>query len=83
MRDISPQFDRATVFLNGSPIFFRDDSYDYENRRDGLISLDQAAVYLPLRAGSNDLSIIVADRFGGWAIMGAFPDMKGLRIEAR
>ncbi len=75
--------DRATVFLNGRPIFYRDDSYDYENRRDGLISLTQAAVYLPLRAGANEISIVVTDRFGGWAIMGAFPDMSGLRIDAR
>ena len=73
--------DRATVFLNGKPIFYRDDSYDFERRRDGLIASDQATVYLPLRAGENDLSIVVTDRFGGWAIMGRFPEMTGLRIE--
>jgi hypothetical protein len=73
--------DRVTAFLNGEPIFHRDDSYDFENRRDGLISLDQAAVYLPLRAGINDVSLIVTDRFGGWAVMGRFPDMRGLRVE--
>lgn len=75
--------DRATVFLNGRPIFYRDDSYDYENRRDGLISLKQAAVYLPLRAGANEVSVVLTDRFGGWAIMGAFPDMAGLKVEAK
>jgi hypothetical protein len=73
--------DRATVFLNGSPIFFRDDSYDFAARRDGLISLNQARVFLPLRAGTNDISIVVADRFGGWGIMGRFPDTNGLRVE--
>jgi hypothetical protein len=72
--------DRVTVFLNGQPVFHRDDSYDYLNRRDGLISFDQAAVYLPLRAGLNDISLIVTDRFGGWGVMGRFPDMSGLRI---
>jgi hypothetical protein len=72
--------DRATVFLNGSPIVFRDDSYDFAARRDGLISLSQARVYLPLRAGANDISIVVTDRFGGWGIMGRFPDMAGLRV---
>jgi hypothetical protein len=73
--------DRVTVFLNGTPIFYRDDSYDFDKRRDGLISLEQAAVFLPLRAGQNEISIVVTDRFGGWAIMGRFPDTTGLRIE--
>ncbi|HEX6629345.1 MAG TPA: hypothetical protein VF105_15450 [Gemmatimonadaceae bacterium] len=73
--------DRVTVFVNGSPIFHRDDSYDFAGRRDGLISFDQATVYLPLRAGPNDISIIVTDRFGGWGIMGRFPDAAGLRVE--
>ncbi|HUQ98634.1 MAG TPA: hypothetical protein VM166_04205, partial [Gemmatimonadaceae bacterium] len=72
--------DRVTVFLNGQAMFHRDDSYDYVGRRDGLISFDQAAVYLPLRAGLNDISLIVTDRFGGWGVMGRFPDMSGLRI---
>ena len=73
--------DRVTVFLNGNPIFYRDDSYDFDRRRDGLISLDQASVFLPLRGGQNDISIVVNDRFGGWAIMGRFPDASGLRVE--
>jgi hypothetical protein len=73
--------DRATVFLNGAPIFYRDDSYDFDRRRDGLISLEQASVFLPLRAGANEVSVVVTDRFGGWAIMGRFPDTTGLRIE--
>ena len=73
--------DRVTVFLNGSPIFSRDDTYDFAQRRDGLISLNQARVFLPLKAGANDISIVVADRFGGWGIMGRFPDATGLRIE--
>jgi hypothetical protein len=72
--------DRVTVFLNGRPIFYRDDSYDYAGRRDGLIIPAQATVYLPLQAGSNDVSIVVTDRFGGWAIMGSFPDMTGLTL---
>jgi len=72
--------DRVTVSLNGAPIFHRDDSYSYENRRDGLISLEQAVVYLPLRAGRNELSLIVTDRFGGWGLVGQFASMQGLRI---
>lgn len=60
-RRLDPGFsDRVTAFLNGSPIFFRDDTYDFAQRRDGLISLNQARVFLPLRVGANDISIVVA-----------------------
>jgi hypothetical protein len=73
--------DRVTVLLNGRPIFYRDDSYDYERRRDGLISADQVTVYLPLHAGANEISLIVTDRLCGWAVMGRFADSRGLRVE--
>jgi hypothetical protein len=72
--------DAATVFLNDQPLFHGDDSYTFVRRRDGLIGLDQATVYLPMRAGLNDLSIVVRDRFGGWGLMGRFPDATGLTI---
>jgi hypothetical protein len=73
--------DAVTVLLNGRPIFHGDDSYSFQDRRDGLIAFDQAALYLPLRAGRNELAVIVTDRFGGWGLMGRFPDMRGLRVE--
>ena len=73
--------DAATVFLNGRPIFHGDDSYDFLNRRDGLISFDQATLYLPLRAGRNELTVVVTDHFGGWGVMGRFADVRGLTIE--
>jgi len=73
--------DAVTVFLNGEPLFHRDDSYSFPNRRDGLIGFGQAVVYLPLRAGVNDLSILVTDHFGGSGLMGRLPDMKGVRVE--
>ncbi len=73
--------DVATVFLNGKPIFSRDDSYRFDRpRRDGLIGLDQGTIFLPLRTGRNDLVVQVADRFGGWGIMGRFPERDGLAI---
>lgn len=74
--------DAATVLLNGVPLVRLDASYNYEERRDGLIGYQQAAVYLPLKAGSNELAIIVTDRFGGWGLMGRIADRRGLRIEA-
>jgi hypothetical protein len=73
--------DIATVLLNGRPIIRLDQSFNYEGRRDGLIGFHQATVYLPLRAGSNELAVILLDRFGGWGLMGRLPDERGLRIE--
>ena len=72
--------DAATVFLNGWPLFHGDDSYLFEQRRDGLIGFDQATVFLPLRAGANDVSIVGRDRFGGWGLMARFPEAGGLLI---
>ena len=73
--------DIATVFLNGRPVFTRDDSYSYDRpRREGLIGMDQARVYLPLNAGTNELSILVGDKFGGWGLMAQFPQPAGLTL---
>jgi hypothetical protein len=76
--------DRATVFLNGRPLFAGEASYSYDNpRREGLIELAQARVWLPLAAGENDLQILVSDAFGGWGLMGRLADGSGLEIDAR
>ncbi|CAN5857920.1 hypothetical protein BH18ACI5_BH18ACI5_22580 [soil metagenome] len=76
--------DVATVFVNGVPIFTGDASYSFDRlRREGLIGFDQARLYLPLRAGDNQLAIIVTDTFGGWGVMGRFVDAPGLEISAR
>ena len=75
--------DIATVFVNGTPIFRGDDSYSYDRRRDGLIAFDQARIYLPLRAGDNDLAIVLSDSFGGWGLMGRLVGAPGLSVAAR
>jgi hypothetical protein len=63
--------DEVTVFLNGEPLFSADDSYSFDRpRREGLIGLDQSTVYLPLRAGANELVLAVTDVFGGWGLIG-------------
>ncbi len=67
--------DDATVLLNGRPILSARAGYSFDQpRRDGLIGLDQATVYLPLRAGENELIVAVADVFGGWGLMGRWRD---------
>ena len=75
--------DTATVFVNGVPLFRGDDSYSFDRpRRDGLIGYEQARIYLPLRAGRNELAIVVSDSFGGWGIMGRLTAGAGLTVTA-
>lgn len=74
--------DIATVFVNGTPVFTGDASYSFDRpRREGLIGYDQARLYLPLRAGDNDLAVVVSDSFGGWGIMGRFVGATALRLD--
>ena len=76
--------DTALVFLDGRPLFRGEASYSYDApRREGLIGYDQARLYLPLRAGDNELAVLVGDSFGGWGIMGRFLEPRGLTVEAR
>ncbi len=76
--------DIATVFVNGEPVFRGDASYSFDApRREGLIGFDQARVYLPLKAGRNEVSILVSDSFGGWGLMGRFVGAPGLSVTAR
>jgi hypothetical protein len=75
--------DVATVFLNGRPLFRGDAHYSYDNpRQEGLIHYGQATLFLPLEKGDNDLAVLVSDAFGGWGLMGRFPDTTGLEIDA-
>jgi hypothetical protein len=75
--------DRATVFLNGEPLFRGEASYSYAGRREGLIGYEQAALYLPLRSGENELLVVLSDSFGGLGLMGRFADLSGLTVEPR
>jgi hypothetical protein len=76
--------DVATVFLNGRPIFQADARYSYDNpRQEGLVHYGQASVFLPLDPGWNELSVLVSDGFGGWGLMGRFPDAAGLELDPR
>lgn len=75
--------DQVTVFLNGQPLASGDATYFADNpRQDGVVTLSQATVYLPLRAGANELTLWLADRFGGWGFIAQIADRTGLVIEA-
>ena len=61
--------DEITVFLNGGLLFWGDASFQ---KRDpmfyGAVGLNDA-VFLPLRAGDNELVFTLAESFGGWGFM--------------
>lgn len=75
--------DDASVFLNGrllySGRFWFSSNFP---RRQGLITLEQASLYLPLAAGENELVVAVAESgsSGGWGISGRIADRRGLAV---
>ena len=74
--------DEISVFLNGRLLFSGNDRYSFNfPRRQGLITIDQGSLYLPLLEGENDLVLAVTDVFGGWGLMGRFEPVAGLEIE--
>lgn len=74
--------DEVSVFLNGQILFSGDQRYIFNfPRQEGLIHLDQASVYLPLKKGDNDIRLVVSEVFGGWGLMAQFEDPSGLIIE--
>ena len=65
-------------------LFSDDDGYSFNfPRRQGLITIDQGTLYLPLTEGDNELVLVVTDVFGGWGVMGRFADGEGLEVFAR
>lgn len=75
--------DEVTVFVNGQPLFSGDATYRFDNpRQEGVVSLSQATVYLPLRKGRNELLLAVADVFGGWGFAGQLEGDEGVKVTA-
>jgi len=62
--------DFATVFVDGRPLFSGNASYSFdEPRREGLLGLDQATVWVPVRTGGTEVLIALTDSFGGRGLM--------------
>jgi sugar lactone lactonase YvrE len=61
--------DYVTVFLNGESLFSGNSSY--QSRDPSFLGIlgTNDALYLPLREGGNELMLMVAEGFGGWAFM--------------
>lgn len=73
--------DRATVFLNGRLVYSgRHDFSTNFPRRQGLITLDQAALHLPLDPGRNHVVVAVSESFGGWGLISRITDREGVEV---
>jgi len=73
--------DYVTVFVNGRPIAGGDAHYSYDApRQEGLITLSQSTIWLPLVAGDNEILFAVADGFGGWGLMGRLEPVDGGQV---
>ena len=74
--------DEVSAFLNGQLLFSGDQRYFFNfPRQEGLIHLDQASLYLPLKQGDNEIRLAISEVFGGWGVMAQFEDPTGLVIE--
>jgi len=73
--------DRVRVFLGEMPLYAGNNTYRTRDYRYlGTVGLfDQ--LYLPLKAGNNELYFAVSESFGGWGVMAAFEDMAGIEID--
>ena len=73
--------DDASVFLNDRLLYAGHQEFSANfPRRQGLVTLDEATLYLPLERGRNTLLVAVSEVFGGWAVMGRIPEREGLTI---
>lgn len=72
--------DTVSVFVNGRALYSGSNLYmsrDY--RYLGTIGLFDK-VYLPLKAGENEVWLAVSEAFGGWGIQASFDDLEGMVI---
>lgn len=74
--------DTIKVFLNDVPLTFADASYRYRNnRQEGIFHDSQLSLFLNLRKGTNSLSSIVSDSFGGWGYQLTLVDCVGVEYQ--
>lgn len=73
--------DQGSIFLNGRIIFSGNNTYRSRSQRYlGVVTVDNDAVYLPLRRGANELVVAVTEAFGGWGLIARFEDVEGITV---
>jgi hypothetical protein len=75
--------DEVWMFLNGRFLYTDKNFYGQPVAKipRGRLSLENAAMGLPLQQGDNELLVAVGSNFYGWGIMARFDDLDGLTIE--
>lgn len=74
--------DDASVFLDGRLLYAGRHGFSHNfPRRQGLVTLDQASLYLPLAAGEHELIVAVSEDYGGWGLVGRIGERAGLEVE--
>jgi hypothetical protein len=72
--------DAVSVYVNGTRLYSGANMYESRDYRYlGTIGLFDA-VYLPLKAGDNEVWFAVSEAFGGWGIVAQFDDLDGISI---
>ncbi|TNF70793.1 MAG: hypothetical protein EP299_13345 [Acidobacteria bacterium] len=75
--------DRVSVFLNGSVLFTGDNTYRSRSERYlGVMTVDNDAIFLPLRKGRNELVLAVTEAFGGWGLIARLENLLGVKVTA-
>jgi hypothetical protein len=74
--------DEGSIFLNGRCLLSANNTYRSRSFRYlGAVTIDNDAVYLPLRRGANELVIAVTEAFGGWGLIARLEDLDGISVE--
>ena len=73
--------DEATVFLNGQPLFNGKSAWRYRDQDfNGVMDIENDAVFLPLKRGRNELVLAVREYFGGWGFICRLESRAGLKF---
>lgn len=76
--------DAGSIFLNRRLLFSGNNTYRSRSQRYlGVVTVDNDALYLPLRRGSNELLVAVTEAFGGWGLIARLEDLEGIRVQAQ
>ena len=81
---------QAAVFVNGQQVF-KDDNFYYpataRREPDGRLSLENGGFELPLRAGDNEIDVLIGNSFPqskthyGWGFKMRFDDLDGIALD--
>lgn len=73
--------DEATIFLNRQPLFTGKSAWRFRDQDfNGIMDVENDAIYLPLKKGKNELILSIKEYFGGWGFICRLDNLVGLTI---